>query len=179
MRELSSFDINTLVAELQELVESFIDKIYQIRREDLLLRLRVPQGKRIFLLIRSGGFIISTTQSFPTPKKPSVFAMTLRKYIENGQIKKVEQHEFDRIVVVTIAKRNETFQLITELFSNGNIVLVDGEGKIIIPLKHQVWAHRTVKPKEVYVFPPMQLNPFNLSYEDFVAVFRRSERDLV
>ncbi|HID26030.1 MAG TPA: fibronectin-binding domain-containing protein [Thermoplasmata archaeon] len=179
MRELSSFDVNTLVAELQELVGSFIDKIYQIERECLLLRLRVPEGKKIFLLIRSGGFIISTTQSFPIPEKPSVFAMTLRKYIENGQIKKMEQHEFDRIVVVTIAKRNNVFQLIIELFSNGNIVLIDGEGKIIIPLKHQVWAHRTVKPKEVYVFPPAQFNPFNLSYEDFAAVFRRSERDLV
>ncbi|HEC81832.1 MAG TPA: fibronectin-binding domain-containing protein [Thermoplasmatales archaeon] len=179
MREFSSFDINAVVAELQELIGSFIDKVYQIEKNDVLIKLRNPHGKKVLLLVRSGSFIIPTTKSFSTPQKPSMFAMILRKHIENGQIKKVEQHEFDRIVVITIVKRNDVFQLIIELFSNGNIILVDGERKIIMPLKQQVWAHRTIKPKESYVFPPAQPNPFNLSYEDFASVLKDSERDLV
>ena len=179
MRELSSFDINAVVAELQELIGSFIDKVYQIDKEDLLVKLRKPQGDKVFLLIRSGSFIVSTTKSFSTPKKPSMFAMILRKHIENGRIKSVEQHEFDRIVVITVVKGKDVFRLIIELFSNGNIVLVDGDGKIVMPLKHQVWAHRTVKPKENYVFPPAQPNPFNLSYKDFASLIKKSGRDLV
>ena len=179
MRELSSFDICALVAELQEVVGSFIDKVYQIEKKDILIKLRVAKGKKVFLLIRSGSFIISTTRSFPTPRKPSMFAMILRKHLENGQIKNIEQHEFDRIVVIEIAKRNEVFRLIAELFSNGNIVLVDGKGNIVMPLKQQSWSHRTIKPKEPYVFPPSQLNPFSLEYEDFVELLKKSERDLV
>ncbi|HEC86838.1 MAG TPA: fibronectin-binding domain-containing protein, partial [Thermoplasmatales archaeon] len=148
MRELSSFDICALVAELQEVVGSFIDKVYPIEKEDILIKLRVVKGKKVFLLIRSGSFIISTTGSFPTPRNPSMFAMILRKHLENGQIKNIEQHEFDRIVTIEIVKKNEVFRLIAELFSNGNIVLVDGKGNIVMPLKQQSWSHRTIKPKE-------------------------------
>ena len=44
-RQLSSFDIYVLVSELQKLKGSYIDKIYQLTRDELLIRIKNIQTK--------------------------------------------------------------------------------------------------------------------------------------
>ena len=39
-RQLSSFDIYAIVSELQELKGGYIDKIYQLTRDELLIRVK-------------------------------------------------------------------------------------------------------------------------------------------
>ena len=177
MKPLSSFDIYTIVNELQEILGRFIDKIYQISKRDILIKLR-GKGKR-FILIREGGFVLLTSKDFERPEKPSNFAMVLRKYLQGGRINSIKQHDFDRIVVFEIVKREEPYKLIAELFRNGNIVLVDKDGRIIMPLKEQEWSHRILKQKEVYLFPPKQCNPFELDKKGFEDILMRSDRDVV
>ena len=94
-RKLSSFDIYVIVSELQDLKGSYIDKIYQLTRNELLIRVKninTKQKENIF--IRNGEFICTTEKQFETPTKPSTFAMTLRKYLLNGRVTEVIQHEF-------------------------------------------------------------------------------------
>jgi predicted ribosome quality control (RQC) complex YloA/Tae2 family protein len=125
-RSLSSFDIYVIVSDLQELKDSYIEKIYQISQNEIILRIKNQKSKeKNIIFIRNGSLICITQKDFDTPKKPSTFAMTLRKYIQNGRIIEISQIEFDRLIRIKIAKKKGVFSLIIELFSNGNIVLFD------------------------------------------------------
>ncbi len=44
-RQLASFDIYMVVSELQELLGSYIDKIYQPTRDELLIRINNKKTK--------------------------------------------------------------------------------------------------------------------------------------
>jgi predicted ribosome quality control (RQC) complex YloA/Tae2 family protein len=179
-RNLSSFDIYIIVSELQELVDSLIEKIYQISRDEILIRVKNIQTKeKNDIYIRNGDFLSITDKDFEKPKSPSVFAMTLRKYLSNGRITSITQHEFDRIIVIKITKKQEEYKLFIEFFSDGNIILVDPAGKIIIPMIRQSWAHRKVSGRQDYVFPPSQINPFSLDEEKLKKLFKQSSSDIV
>ncbi len=179
-RKLSSFDIYVIVSELKDIIGNSIDKIYQITRNELLIRIRNIQTKqKEAIYIRNGDFLCITKKDFQTPEKPSVFAMTLRKYLANGRISEISQHEFDRIIKIKISKRDGNYTLIIEFFSDGNIILVNPEGKIILPLIKQRWAHRSIRGKEKYEPPPSQINPFEMKKEIFSKLIKESDSDIV
>jgi predicted ribosome quality control (RQC) complex YloA/Tae2 family protein len=177
-RQLSSFDIYVIVSELQELKGSYIDKIYQLTRDELLIRVK-NKNIRENIFVRNGEMICLAQKQFETPTKPSTFAMTLRKYLQNGKISDITQHEFDRIIKLKISKKEGEYTLVIEFFSDGNIILVNPEGKIILPLIKQHWAHRSIKGKEDYSPPPEQTNPFNLTKEKLVELIKESDADIV
>jgi len=179
-RNLSSFDIYVIAENLRELQGSYIDKIYQLSKNEILIRFRnIKTNKKENIFIRNGELICITEKDFETPKRPSVFAMTLRKYLQNGRIKDVKQHEFDRILNIEIGKKDGTYTLVIEFFSDGNIILVNPEGKIILPFIRQTWAHRKIKGKEKYSPPPPQINPFELTFEKFKEIIKESDKDIV
>jgi predicted ribosome quality control (RQC) complex YloA/Tae2 family protein len=179
-RQLSSFDINVITNELHDISGSYIEKIYQISRNEIIIRVKnIKSKKKDTIYIKNGSLFCITQKDFVTPKKPSTFSLTLRKYLLNGRIIDISQHEFDRIIKIKIGKKLGAFSLIIELFSNGNIVLVDPEGKIILPLIRQTWASRTVKGKELYIPPPSQTNPFNLNKDRFTQLIKESNSDIV
>jgi predicted ribosome quality control (RQC) complex YloA/Tae2 family protein len=179
-RQLSSFDIYVIVSELQELTESRIDKIYQLTRDELLIRVKnIATKQKESIFIRNGEFICLTQKQFDIPLKPTTFAMTLRKYLLNGIITSITQHEFDRIVKLNISKKEGEYMLIIEFFSDGNIILVDPNGNIVLPLIKQRWAHRTIKPHELYCPPPGRINPFTTTFEAFKELLETSKADLV
>ena len=179
-RQLSSFDIYVIVTELQGYIDSFIEKVYQISRNEILIRVKnIKTKEKSNIYIRNGEFLSITQKDFEIPTKPSVFAMTLRKYLSNGIIKSITQHEFDRIIVIKIDKKLGEYSLIIEFFSDGNIILVDPDGKIILPFIRQTWAHRKVSGKQVYSFPPAQTNPFDLDINNFKELIKESNADIV
>jgi len=179
-RGLSSFDIYVIVAELQDLRGCYVEKIYQLSRDDILLRVQQPStNKKEQIFIRNKELLCLTQKQFDAPEKPSVFAMTLRKYLLSGKISEITQHEFDRIIRITIARKEGGYTLVCELFSNGNIILLNPEGRIIRPLVKQEWATRLVKSGEMYVPPPSQLNLLTVTEEKFQAVVQQGKKDLV
>ncbi|MCK5635970.1 MAG: NFACT family protein [Thermoplasmatales archaeon] len=179
-RRLSSFDIYVIVSELQKLKGSYIDKIYQLTRSELLIRIKNIQTKeKESIYIRNGDFLSVTQKELKTPQRPAMFAMALRKYLQNGRITEISQHEFDRIIIVKIGKKEGEYSLVIEFFSDGNIILTDPEGKIILPLIRQAWAHRSIQGREPYTPPPSQINPFNLSKEQFTDLLKESNADIV
>jgi predicted ribosome quality control (RQC) complex YloA/Tae2 family protein len=111
--------------------------------------------------------------------KPSTFAMTLRKHLLNGVIKSVAQHEFDRILKLNIGKGTGEYTLVIEFFSDGNIILVNPDEGIVAPLISQRWSHRVIKTNEIYSPPPGQVNPFDVDFEEFKSLIRKSKADLV
>ena len=179
-RQLSSFDIYVINSELQELIGYHIEKIFQLSRDEILIRIKnIPTKQKESIYIRNGRFICITQKQFETPVKPSTFAMTLRKYLLNGRITEIKQHEFDRIIKLKVSKKEGEYVIVIEFFSDGNIILTDPEEKIILPLIRQRWAHRKVKGREQYVPPPRQINPFGLNLDEFTGLLKESNTDIV
>jgi predicted ribosome quality control (RQC) complex YloA/Tae2 family protein len=179
-RGLASFDIYVIVSELQDMIGGYIDKVIQSSRDEIILKIKNPQtNEKESLYIRNNELICRTKKQFNALLKPPSFTLTLRKHILNGRIQAITQHEFDRIVTITITKKEESFNLVVELFKNGNIILVNSDGVIIHSLITQRWAARTIKTHEVYQPPPSQKNPFTLDFETFQVLLKNSKQDLV
>ena len=168
--QLSSLDIFFISKELLHLVGTRIDQIYQIGKREIKISLR-GDGKRE--LIVAPNYLCITRFEYKAPKKPGNFAMLLRKHLNGGIIRGVAQHGFDRIVEFEIRGRGK---LIVELFSRGNIILLDENNRITAILESQEWKDRTLKPGLPYVYPPEMPDVKSMSADDFALVLgRRSE----
>ena len=159
--ELDAVDVHAVVKELKVLEGSYIDKIYQ-KGDEIYIKIK-KEKKEIF--VKNGKWFCISRYRKESLEHPPTFAMTLRKYIRNGKIVKIEQYDFDRIIIFEIEK-DKNYKLIFELIPNGNIILIDDENKIILPLFHQKWRLRTIKPKHEYIFPPSRLNLKEVSFEE-------------
>ncbi|PNX46718.1 MAG: hypothetical protein BV459_05865, partial [Thermoplasmata archaeon M11B2D] len=179
-RGLASFDIYVIVSELQDLRGCFIEKIYQLSRDEILLKVQQKTAnQKEAIYIRNGELFCRTQKPFETPERPSLFAMTLRKYILNGKISEITQHEFDRIIKIKVGRKEGDYIVVCELFSKGNIILLNPEGIIIRPLIKQEWSSRIIKSGEKYIPPPSQINPFHLTWQEFHDIISKSSKDLV
>jgi predicted ribosome quality control (RQC) complex YloA/Tae2 family protein len=174
---MSSFDIAKMVAELQILVGGHLDKAYQLARDKLLIRVNLPKEGKKDLVMVVGKWIYLATQKPQTPKTPTSFAMLLRKYLSNGTITKIEQHGFDRIIVINIRKAEE-FQIIAELFREGNVVLIK-EGNIIQPLIPKSWSQREVRAHRTYEYPPSRVDFKTLDIDSLKKILSDSKKDVV
>jgi len=178
---MTSFDVATVTHELNELVKgAHVAKIYQIGIKTLLLKLRKPNMPKIQMLTEAGKRIHLTSYTHETPKRPSAFCMSLRKYLDNGVIKTVRQHEFERIAIIEISTRQGDFQLVSELFGGGNIILVDPEGKILQALTYKRMRDRNILRGEIFQHPPARgKNPTKLGIQDFREIKELAEKEIV
>lgn len=199
--QLSSFDILVLVNELQKsIVGSFINKVYQPTKSDLIIRLNVPTDgsnlllgakesqnnskpkyQQIDLVIKLGKYFYAASKGNNTETTsdvtPGSYAMLLRKHLKNGKINDIHQHEFDRIIMLEIQKK-EMYQLVIELFGDGNVILLKDK-KIIQPLLPQTWSFRTLRAGSEYKFPPARVNPRIIENNEFNELISTSNKDLV
>jgi predicted ribosome quality control (RQC) complex YloA/Tae2 family protein len=178
---MTSFDVAAVTHEINELVEgAHVAKIYQIGTQTLLLKLRKPNQPRLQLLIEAGKRLHLTSYVHETPKKPSAFCMSLRKYLDNGVVKEVRQHEFERIAILKISTRKGDFQLVSELFGGGNVILVDPEGKILQAMTYKRMRDRNILRGEQFQHPPARgRNPIKLNIQDFKEIKKLGETEIV
>lgn len=166
---MTSFDVAALTPELNQAVRgSRINNIYQVPPVTLLLKLRQPNQPPLSLLIEAGKRLHLTSYALKKPKKPPAFCMALRKYLKNGKIAGIEQHEFERIVTIRVTTREGEFQLVSELFGEGNIILLSPQNKILHALAYRRMRDRNVLRGETFQHaPPSGRNPLTLTRQDF------------
>ena len=164
---MSSFDIAVITVELDHLLkDARIDNIYQINPKTLLLKIRRHDQPTVHLLIEAGKRIHLTSYSFTKPPKPPGFCMAIRKHLKNGKVTEVRQYDFERIIIIGV-RRNGEYKLISELFGEGNIILVGPENEILQALVYRRMRDRNIIPKEKFVYPPSSgRNPINLKRND-------------
>ena len=173
MKSMSSIDIRACVRELEEtLIGGKIEKIYHYPPNEI--RFKIYAKGRKDLVIEAGRRIHLTKFPKESPKFPSSFAMLLRKHLEGGRIEDVYQHDFDRIVVLKVERRDGVRHVIAELFSKGNVILTDEKFKVIMPL-----ISDRIKPGETYSFPENRLTPFDLSEDRLEEIFKEEGREVV
>jgi predicted ribosome quality control (RQC) complex YloA/Tae2 family protein len=178
---MTSFDVAVATHEINEQVKgAHIAKIYQIGTQTLLLRLRKPNQPRLQLLIEAGKRLHLTSYAHETPTTPSAFCMSLRKYLNNGVIKEVRQHEFERIATTKISTRHGDFQLVAELFGAGNIILVNPENKILQAMTYKRMRDRNILRGETFQHPPARgKNPLQLTLQNFMEIKELGETEIV
>jgi predicted ribosome quality control (RQC) complex YloA/Tae2 family protein len=178
---MTSVDVAVMVAELQHLVGSRIEKIYKTDTdiEQIRLNLYLFGEGRSDLVITPGACVHLTAHPLPSPKTPPMFAMTLRKYLSHGRIVSIEQYDFDRIVEIKTMRGEVENGLILELFPPGNVILVNHEHKIILPLHPVTFRGRRIRSGEIYKLPDMQSNPVKITKEELATLFSESDLDLV
>jgi len=162
---MTSFDIAALVQELNQTVkDARIENIYQINQATLVLRLHKPNQPTMQLLIEAGKRVHLTSYVLEKPFKPPAFCMALRKFLRNGRIQDVQQHEFERTIIFKISTREGVFELIIELFGEGNIILVNKQGTIVTAQTHKKMRDRNILRNEAYKHaPPSGKNPLHTS----------------
>jgi predicted ribosome quality control (RQC) complex YloA/Tae2 family protein len=178
---MTSFDVAAVTHEINKLAKgAHVAKIYQIGTQTLLLRLRRPKHPRLQLLIEAGKRLHLTSYKHETPKTPSAFCMSLRKYLDNGVVKEVRQHEFERIAIMEISTRQGDFQLVSELFGAGNVILVAPEGKILQAMTYKRMRDRNILRNEPFQQPPARgRNPTKLNLRDFKEITKLEETEIV
>ncbi len=173
-KSLSSLELAAIANELQFLVNGKISQIYHQERNQLLLQLHAPgKGKQLLKIIP--GKLLCLTALKNAPLKPSGFCMQLRKYLDNAIIKNIYQKDSERVVIFEL-EREHPYYFIIELFSKGNIILTDGSLVIITALENQQWKDRTIKPKEKYIFPPLEVNWKELTEKQLQDIFKKSAK---
>ena len=176
---MSSLDVRAAVRELRGLVGARIDKAYEIGKGELLLRVRggdPPRRQDVTILV--GKALHLTALPREAPEKPTSFAMQLRKHLANGFVDDVRQHGFDRVVELMSNRKDGRYVLVVELFHDGNVVLVKDD-RIVMPLVHQSWSTREVRPGVDWVPAPARADPGALAREEFAQRVRASNADAV
>ncbi len=171
--ELSSLEIKVLAGELECLTGARIQKVYQ-EKKMVHLSMHVPR-KGTKTLIIGDGKIFLTKYRLKHSENPTSFAMYLRKYCKGQRIRKVFQHDFERIMIMEM----DDYKLIIELFSRGNVIFADKDNSIWSLLERQLWSSRKVRQKEEYKFPPCGINPTALTASALEKSLAHSEKQVV
>jgi predicted ribosome quality control (RQC) complex YloA/Tae2 family protein len=170
-KDFTSFDLFASVSELQgKLIDSRVNNVYQLDSKTILLKLHKTAEPPMRLIMEAGRRLHLTNYSQEKPQTPPAFCMTLRKYLPGAWIKRLEQHEFERIVTFHFQSKMGTLRLVLELFGEGNIILVDETNKILQALFFKRMRDRNIVRGEPYQFPPSAgKNPFNVTQDELEA----------
>ena len=129
--KFSSFDVACIVNELSEMIGARMRKAYQPHYEQVVLKLNRKGLPSTDLVIVRGKRIYTSQRDRPMPSKPSQFAMVIRKHLNNSRLIEVNQFGFDRVIELVFEKGPGRIKIVIELFRDGNILLIDNQGKII------------------------------------------------
>ena len=180
MKPMSNVDIYTISNELNNLLSGArVDKSFQPTKDIVVMRFHVPGTGRIDLVMQCGSRIHTSQYPLENPTIPPSFPMLLRKRLKGAHVESITQHNFDRVVEIRI-KKDVYYTIIVELFDKGNIILLDEENNIILPLKRKHWSTRDISSKREYVFPEERgINPIEITEDEFKALFENNESDVV
>ena len=171
-----------IVAELNCLIGSKIDKIHEPDRNTIIIGL-YSQGKNYALNICIDAHncrINLTTHSRINPLVAPNFCMLLRKHLIGGRISKISMLGLERLVKIDIETINEFNEieiktLIIELMGkHSNIILLNKDGIIIDAMRHidTSNSYREILPSRVYKLPASDKYDFTV-LKDFTDFYEK------
>ncbi len=183
---MNTFDSLTLKAWINENTEFLtgarIQKIQQPTRRDFVFSIRKSGETRKFYIninpqLHHICFMSKENENrrmIEIPKKPPMFCMLLRKYLENSVIYKVNQPPYERILELYIETFNELSEkiylcLAVELMGkHSNVVLYNDDTNVIIGCAHNIGAEKSSVREMAgtlpYTYPPKQNKTDILTY---------------
>jgi predicted ribosome quality control (RQC) complex YloA/Tae2 family protein len=174
---MSGLDLRVMLHEMGQHLPYWIGKIYQYDPQTFGIRLNSEDKGKYFFIIEAGRRAHFTGELPESPPNPSGYSMLLRKYLLGGKVLAIRQHGLQRIFEIVVGKKETTYQLIVELFDEGNLVLCDHDYRIIKPLRHHRFRDRELVPGVTYEFPgPSRVH---VTEEEMQGILGSSSRDLV
>ncbi|MGB1586764.1 MAG: ribosome rescue protein RqcH [Thermoplasmatota archaeon] len=176
---LTNVDIAALAAELRgALVGGRFEKAYQPAKDQILLRFRRKGLGRLDVLFHLGKFVTITRNPPENPAQPSMVAKILRGTFENSRVLDVHQVGFDRLLRIDMEKQAR-MSLVLELFGDGNLLLLDAEDTILLPMRGADHGARKLRKGEVYQPPPGGAEPLRMDLEQLLEAKEAANKDVV
>ncbi|KAI9222333.1 fibronectin-binding protein A N-terminus-domain-containing protein [Blastocladiella britannica] len=133
----SALDIAAVVADLQRAVGMRLQNVYDFNAKTYLLKFARTEEKELVLL-ESGIRLHSTHYEREKPAAPSQFSMKLRKHLRQRRLTAVRQLGRDRVAIFEFGGYplpHLNYNLVCEFYASGNVVLTDGDWKIVAVLR--------------------------------------------
>ncbi len=182
-RALTSVDLRALTRELSALEGAVVDKVYLYDDRSLRFKLRdFDRGRQeLFVLVgdETGLHTVAPDRVPEAPERPPEFATQLRNRLSGADLVAVEQYGFDRVVRLDFERPDGNTSVVAELFGDGNVAVLDGNGETIACLETVRLKSRTVAPGAPYEYPGERVDPLSLDDDAFAAAMRDSDSDLV
>lgn len=151
--------------ELLMLIGGRVEKIYQPSKEELIFGMRTRDGAYRLLINSAAGTarVHVTAESIENPKTPPMFCMLMRKHLSSGKLIDIRQDGCERILYFDFDAANEMGDIVrltlaVEIMGRrSNIILIDGEGRIIDSIKRVTPEMSSVRPVlsgMKYTLPP-------------------------
>ena len=176
-----------VVTELQEIIGSKIDKIYEPDKNTIILGLYL-NGKNYALNICIDSHncrINLTTHQKENPLVAPNFCMLLRKHLLCGRISGISMLGLERLVKIEIETINEFNEievktLIVELMGkHSNVILINQQEKIIDSMRHidSKNSYREILPSRIYILPKSEKVDFTKikDFKEFEENVQNSE----
>ena len=175
-KEFTSFDVVATVRELREqILGSHVNNVYQLDPKTLSLKLHMVDHPPFQLVLEAGRRLHLTAYSLEKPPRPTAFCMALRGYLRNARLVRVEQYEFERVVILSLKTSRGVLKLVLEVFGDGNVILVGEGNKIVQALTYKRMRDRNVLRGEAFQFAPASgKNPLRTSLEELSAGLKAS-----
>ncbi|MCS7139046.1 MAG: NFACT family protein, partial [Crenarchaeota archaeon] len=155
---LSSIDYLILARELsRELQGAWIDNVYHEFKYGYYLFKFRTEGVVKKLIAIPGEAVFITRYDYPIPEKPPASLMRLRKLVQNLRVESVEQHDFDRILIINLSGKSFRGRLIIEGLKRGALVLVSEDWLILFTSLRLETGARILEEGRKYVFPPSNI----------------------
>lgn len=163
---LDAIFITELGRELDQRLSGMkIDRVHQPEKDTVVLALRGNGGgARLLLCFGSGSARVCLTGAeYENPAQPPMFCMLLRKHLLGARITQIVQPEMERMLLMRLAAFDDMGEgvektLAVELLGrNANLILVDGDGRIIDAARRvdgEMSPVRQLLPGLIYRLPP-------------------------
>ena len=106
---LDGLFMHQIAKQLKNILPARINKIQQVSDTEVLLHLRHDSTNHKLMISTHTQYnrISLTYENYQSPSVPNNFIMVLRKYIDGGYIRSIEQAGLDRILDMRVAATNE------------------------------------------------------------------------
>ncbi|OAG11363.1 uncharacterized protein CC84DRAFT_1182348 [Paraphaeosphaeria sporulosa] len=133
-QRFSSLDVKVIAHELQQtLVPLRVTNVYDLSSRIFLFKFHKPDHREQ-LIVESGFRCHLTSYARTTASAPSAFVAKLRKYLKTRRVTAISQVGTDRIIEFQFS--DGLYRLYFEFYAGGNIVLTDGDLKILSLLRN-------------------------------------------
>jgi len=143
MYKMTNLDYSFIVKELSALAGKHFSRIRKLGEG--LYRMKIGSTE----ILSENGIRLHATKYIEEAGIPDKFVQKVSKELDNAKLLSVEQINNDRVVSFNF----NMGQLVFELFSDGNIILVR-DGKTVCAARYETWAGREIKAGEEYKPPP-------------------------
>lgn len=132
---MTGLDVSAVVAEMRGCLGMRVANIYDVNSKLYLFKLAAPDRPKVFILVESGVRLHTTSYMREKSDTPNNFCIKLRKEIRTKRLEEVRQLGVDRMVDLCFGVGEAEVHLLLELYGMGNIIMTDGQYKIMHVLR--------------------------------------------